>query len=331
MNFFNCEKNFKLNFIIIGATILFSLFVNQGTSLGKDFNERVQLDERSWQAGIGRQSIELLKRMEGPGKDKMIQQIIERFESNKVGITTQGEWELKQEKTKSTSVVGKGWRLRVWGDGTRFSYTNQTVMETAQKHAIPIDQRFSNETLERIGRQFIDTALKGWVTLSNDEELIPLYTEFEISGGISSDGTPDQETVLASAIHFGRSIDEINVVGSGSRISIYVDNQGQPFDFDIDWPLYEKTGKSQEVLSIESILDRLDNFDKMRQEADEIDIVRLECGYFDSGVWSNSSDNYIQAGCRSFIVETYYNPASNSEMRSPIIRDILAGVEDETL
>lgn len=326
------EKNNSCIFIHILPTVAFlCLVAGYSIASAKDFEARRQLNTRSQQAGIDRKSIELLRRLEGPGRDSVMKQIIERFEPGKGNITTQGAWKLLQTHEQNR-VVGDGWRLRVWGDGTRFSYTNQNHYTTARKHALPLADRLSNEKLEKIGRQFIKTVLTGWVILGKGEELIPLYTEFEISGGISGNGQAEPETVLASAIHFGRRINGIDVVGPGSHISIYLDNLGKPFDFDVDWPSYKQTGELQEPLQIRGILDRLETMGKKNRGEYSKEVLRMECGYFDGGLPRVSPIVIIQAGCLAYTLWTHLDAESGTDISTPIIYHIPAGdqVESDT-
>lgn len=321
-------NNFHRILRALAAVALLGVSLDGGSALAKDFDARVQLDKRSYQEGLGTKSIELLTRLPGMGSEAMAGQLLERFRSNTEGITTQGEWKMVQTE-KRYRTIGDGWRLRVWGDGTRFSYTNQTHDESAYDKAIPLEKRFTNETLEEIGREFIDTALKGWVSIGKGEELVPLYTEFEIAGGVSEDGKVEEEKVMASVIHFGRRIDGHHVVGLGSRISVYVNNDGEAYDFDVDWPRYERTGKMQEVLKVEDILKRLSEYGTLPEGDKGDEIKRFECGYFDGGLLNSDLKAPIQAGCLAYVVGTKVDTKNDVEITVSFLNDVPAGVEVE--
>lgn len=311
--------------LLLTATAMLSLLITTGHVVqAKDYDARVKLDQRSREVGLGVPKIELLQRLPGIGPEKMLHQMIERFEKSQRGITTQGDWKYVQSHQRHRAVAD-GWRIRVSGDGTRLSYTNQSYFDRAEVEAISLPDRFDNDTLEKLGRQFIDTALAGWVTLGQDEELVPLYTEFELTGGINAEGEADPQRILSSAIHFGRRVKGVDIVGPGSKITIYFDNKGQPYDFDVDWPRYKPLGKVQQVIGVDEVLKRLSTYGTMPKAKYKVELKRFECGYFDAGVLHRVVEAPVQAGCVAHTVETKIYPQGGTAFESATFNVVPAG------
>lgn len=60
-------------------------------------------------------------------------------------------------------------------------------------------------------------------------------------------GHTEEEKVVSSIVVFGRRVDGVDIVGPGSKIALYVANDGMVFGFDGDWPRYERTAQRQDL------------------------------------------------------------------------------------
>ena len=259
---------------------------------------------------MGILKVELLERVEGPGNSVAARAIFEEFRalgkiSNKPALAIEeGEaytYEVDKDRVKSLEKQER-WKIKVWADGTKFTYTNWDYLSNKTYKRIPLEDRFSNEKLEKIGRKYIEQYLKKYVAIESDEELVPLWTEFEIEGAMSEDGREIPETVGASTVYFGRRIRGVDVVGGGSKIAITVANDGEVIGILLDWPKYLKAGEYQRTLSVEQIAERLSARGMMTRNVDNVDLDRFECGYFDAGARHYDPYGYIQAGCVAYTV-----------------------------
>jgi hypothetical protein len=306
--------------------IVLLVFLNLGSALAKDFESRIDLNKKSVSVGIDRDSIELVHRLPGPGRDVVIQKLVKRFESESSVISTTGKSK-RLDRKESSSILGDGWRIKVWGSGSKFSYFDQEYTRQPQYKAVRLEERFTNTALEKMARNFIKQHLGGLIELGPGEEIVPLFTEFEIAGGESANGEMEEETVISSIIQFGRRIDGIDVVGSGSQIALYFGNDGVPFGFDVDWPKYERTGVFQKTIPVDQIFKRLPEFGPKIRDVDEEEIRRFECGYFDAGERNYDPNSHIQAGCVAHKVYIKYDKKTGDKKIAPIVHDIPAGAQ----
>lgn len=302
------------------------VFFNLGSASAKDFEPRISLNERSKSVGLDRDSIDLVKRLPGPGRDVIIEKLVKRFERGKGAISTAGKSK-RLERDESSRILGDGWRFKVWGSGSKFSYFNQKHTRQPQYKVVRLEERFTNTALEKMARNFIEKHLGGLVELGSGEEIVPLFTEFEIAGGVGADGKMEEETVISSIIQFGRRIDGVDIVGSGSQIAIYFGNDGVPFGFDVDWPEYERTGVFQKTIPVDQIFERLSIFGPKSRGADKVELRRFECGYFDAGERNYDPNSRIQAGCVAYRVFIKYDKETGDQIISPIVYDIPAGAQ----
>src|SRR5258708_4948 len=112
-------------------------------------------------------------------------------------------------------------------------------------------------------------------------------------GGATPNVAPE-DSVVASIAIFGREVNGIPVVGSGSKIAVWFANDREPVAFDVDWPRYKFAQIIQRVLTWDKLKSRVDLSAAMPPASDGA-ISRFECGYVDLGVEKRT--NYIQSGC----------------------------------
>jgi hypothetical protein len=100
--------------------------------------------------------------------------------------------------------------------------------------------------------------------------------------------------VLAAVAIFGRTIDRVPVVGSGSKIAVWFDNARQPVGFDVDWPTY-RSAREHRLLSAAELRRRVEATTAAPEGEPSIAVDRFECGYVDLG--ATRRDRVVQAGC----------------------------------
>ena len=316
--------------------LLFIVFGGMQSLLNaKDFDNRKEIHNKSIERGLGVPSIEMLERLPGPGAKQVANSLVAKFskidKKCPISISVEDKNLFMQEKDR-VKVFDKDlrWKMKVWADGTKLSFRNHTYIEDKNYKTIPLKKRFTNEELESKGRRFIEEYLKGVVKLQPNEEIVPLWTEFEIEGGVSETGQLADERIASSTINFGRRVDGIDVVGPGSKISINFANDGEVVAFYADWPVYKKSTEYQEVLPLDEILERLSAYGKMSKNVDYTELRRFECGYYDPGAQRYDPYSMIQAGCQAITIgkkEFLEDDGSRSVQDDPIVNIIPAGID----
>jgi len=301
------------------AAYMIIAFVFASSAYAEDYAFRLNSEKRSAKEGLGRDQVPLLERTPGMGRKSMAKILIKRFKDARGAVATLGTAK-KQKKGNRLSYVGDGWFLDVNGDGTNVRYRNYKYLDSKPELARPVSARLSNDQLEKLGREFIKGNLSEYILLGTNEELVPFFTEHAIGGGgPAREGAPmDEEKVYASLIVFTRTIDNINVIGAGSKVAIMFNNEGAPVGFDYDWPRYDFTGKFQKVLSVEAIKERAKRFATKDIHSPDVKLKRLECGFYDAGMLKRDPKAVVQAGCaihyteRKIIDQNAYRQDPNS-------------------
>ncbi|GGO83327.1 hypothetical protein GCM10011348_26830 [Marinobacterium nitratireducens] len=289
-------------------SLLSALLCSASTlALSADFAERVASEQRSAEAGLGRDGLHLLSRKAGPGAEKMAAVLLERLRALPGGVHTSDRF--KREVTdKHTSLVSDdGWVLQVYGDGTRVRYRNYGDQESADKQGLPLDERFSQKELEAMGRDFVAGYLQDLVSIGPNEALIPFFTEFEITGGGPADKSERMlpERVQSSTVVFSRTVDGLPVVGPGSKVAVTFANDGDPIGFDYDWAPYAETGEVQRILPLGEIRRRGARFSPFEAGERGVHELHFECGYVDFGARKRDPAALIQGGCMRHAVKKW--------------------------
>lgn len=278
--------------------LLVTMLMGAGATNAADYEFRTNFVAQSVSKGLGVSRVGVLERVPGAGAGVTLDQLHARFAGSAQAVNTRGSVDREAEH-HSHSLLGDGWLLQVYADGTRVRYRNYAVLESKQTLARPVAERLTQETLEQLGRRFISTELADMVRVAADETLVPLFTEHEINGSRSTAATAsaDVESVTASTIVFGRTVRGTAVVGPGSKVAIMFTNDGEVAGFDYDWPRYAPTGRSQDVMDITAIRQRARGITAAELDAPGVSIKRVECGYFDGGARRGDASAPIQAGC----------------------------------
>jgi hypothetical protein len=307
-----------------------ALILGTAAAHAADFPQRTELLQRSAAAGLGREQVTLLERQPGPGAAARLDELAARFSQSSQAVNTRGGAE-RLVKGRSAALRGDGWLLQVYADGSRARYRNYAALDAkGQSLARPLAERMTPTALETLGRRFIATQLSGLVALGEGEDLVPLYTEHEISTleGVGSNAGQREEYVAASTVVFGRSVDGVAVVGPGSKVAVVFANDGEALGFDFDWPRYTQTARTQRVLSLPQIRARARTLTDVDLTAPDISLKRTECGYVDAGAGRRDPSAPLQAGCglhytRRIIVDAEVN------RRDPASGHTLAAVAEE--
>ncbi len=268
-------------------------------TLAADFAARIASQERSAAAGLGVDTLYLLKRQAGPGAEKTVADLQARFLGRLPGVYTSDRFQREVTPERTSLVSDDGWYLNVYGDGTSVRYRNDGYLEKVASLARPVGERFSQDELEKLGRAFIAAHLDGLVKLGKNEELVPYFTQFEVTGGGAADerSSLDPEQVHASTIVFNRVINGQPVLGGGSKIAVIFANDGEPVGFDYDWASYSRTRSTQKILPLEQIRLRGNAYSAFKADDAEVRTLHFECGYVDLGARKRDPEAVVQGGC----------------------------------
>jgi hypothetical protein len=186
--------------------------------------------------------------------------------------------------------------LDVIADGSAFRF-RADIDNAARPRAEPGRQLPARE-LERLGRRFLAGPLADFVPLGRRERITFLGVRYLYEGeGAVGAAAADREAtrVVAGIAVFGREIDRVPVVGSGSKIAVWFDNARRPVGFDVDWPVYRIGRDRQQLLPTADLRRRVAATTVAPEGEAGIAVDRFECGHVDLG--ATRRDGQLQAGC----------------------------------
>ena len=82
-------------------------------------------------------------------------------------------------------------------------------------------------------------------------------TSFRTESGVAVNGTHARSSVVAARVVFSREIRGVPVVGAGSKVTVTFLNDGAVESFRYDWPIYEQTSRTQQIVSSSEIVRRI--------------------------------------------------------------------------
>jgi hypothetical protein len=279
----------------------------------------VLLSERH---GFSERVVQLQRKLPGPGRELVVNRFMSKLANTGVeALHVDGAQAVRA--TDGVSVVsGRGWKLRVAGNGERVGYVNFDYLEQRARQArIPVAQAPRIAALEPRAREFIRSELADSIKLGKNERLIAWKTLHRIDSEGDASGAHQTEGVAATVIDFKREIDGLPVLGPGSTVSITFATDGSIAGFDYDWASFEQAGKTVRTAAAPKLLKRLETLTRRRQalkpsttaaalagqaqprarvKRTDRDFV---CGYHDAGSESAVSDAIVQPACVHQYVE----------------------------
>ncbi|HKD39848.1 MAG TPA: hypothetical protein VKB87_06105 [Myxococcaceae bacterium] len=278
---------------------ILTLALLSSSAFAADFPHRRELNARSLAVGLGVSSVMPLVRTAGPGAPAVLERFLSRWQQSTTSITTAGDYELTQDDTGLSADNDRdGWSLKVSGDGTAVTYRNWAFHDA---HSVPIDfaQRPPESTLEAWGRRFLDGYLGTDVLVGPNEQRYPLSARYDTFSYQPTDlSAPAVDMVIGNVVVFTRAVNGVDVVGGGSKVAVFFENDGTPYGFDFDWPNYVTPGGSMDVLSIDEINAQDALLSDYQFDASvAVDTRLFECGYFDAGIQFHDAQALIQPGC----------------------------------
>jgi hypothetical protein len=262
----------------------------------------LSLTRRAMQQGFGKESVMLLAPERGPGREvvasrlrTLLTQSGGRF-GHRLMATDLKE---TQSDRRILSYVGEDSYLEVYTDGTKFRFRGN-LDDPKEIERIGTQGKLGQSELESLGRRFITEALGSLVKVGAGESITFLGTRHLMHGGSDENGV-GHDKVIANIAIFGRELNGIPVVGSGSKIAVWFAADREPVGFDVDWPAYKVTQAAQDILPRDRLRERVDAFITVPSDSSMSRVTRFECGYVDLGVTKRGGQ--IQAGCAVFYVD----------------------------
>jgi hypothetical protein len=330
-------KNISFISQIYGMGVLLGLVttlsVKPSLAAAEDFSHTVELNERSKKNAIGVDKIKLLRRKAGPGRDAAVNALIRSMHKKHPIVLASGDYSIL-DRGKRTRYKGEdGWHIDAFADGTRVNYRAMDYVDSEANPKVTEEKRMGKEELEKLGRNFIESYLSEVIQLKSNESIVPISTSYQVQAIQEVDpgsfpGWRNDRFVVSNEIKFGRQVNGIDVIGPGSKIVVIFANDKTPVGFTYDWPIYEETEDTQEILGINDILERTSSLATTRsKKPTKVNIKKFECGYWDAGARRQSTDAFIQGGCAVDYEIKIEKADSQQEVESSIVDAIPVGKE----
>lgn len=250
--------------------------------LAESSSYRRAVGERSVSLGLTAEPSPLPARGAGPGRETVVNRLLERFAGSPAPLNTDGI-EAVSAETDHTLVRGSRWLLDVRADGTWARYFDVLYADGPENTPVPRAARPGIANLEARARGFIASHLADLVPLGPGEGLEAWHSSHQIST-IERIGGERTEAVIASRIVLTRTRNGLPVLGDGSKIVIHIAANGVPFGFTLDWAPFVTGAAEQSPLSLDAIRARA----ALVAGSSGLDLAsriedRFECGYYDPG------------------------------------------------
>jgi hypothetical protein len=276
---------------------------------------RRSLTERALKEGFGRSEVQKLSVAAASDRSKTAERLREQASSGAFGklITLTFDKPI-QEDDKTLSFVADEGYLQIYADGSRFKLRG----DIAKVNPVEADggkERIEIGRLERLARDYVQGPLKEFVVMQDGESLTFLGSRYFRQGGGSVNERTGKEYLVANIAVLGREVDGVPVVGSGSKIAVWITPDGEVVGADVDWPQYKRGGDSEPLLPVDELRRRITAASIPVESSETVKIARFECGYVDLGATRRKADAPIQPGCA-----ISYNGVETNEMSGVFAR-----------
>ena len=258
---------------------------------------RKSLTERSKKEGFGRAEAKTLSVVVTSDRGKTAERLRKEASSGTLGKLLALSFDKPSQNGKKTvSFVAEQGYLQVYADGSRFRLRGD-LGKVKPTEANGGKERIEIHRLEKIARDYVQGPLKEFIGLQDAEALTFLGSRYFRQGGGSVAGDKGKEYLVANIAILGREIDGIPVVGSGSKIAVWLTPEAEVVGVDVDWPQYERGEKAQPLLSVEGLRRRIAAASVPVEDTEKVKVVRFECGYVDLGATRRLAGAPVQPGC----------------------------------
>jgi hypothetical protein len=273
------------------------LAFSASATLAEDSEYRKRLNERSLNEGFSRQEAGTLAITVTSERKGQSDRIIELAKSGRLGKLLGLSFEAPtQDGRKTTSFVSEQGYLQVYADGSHFKLRGDLDKVT------PVESNGGKEKvelgrLEQLGREFIEGPLSSVVKLQENDNLTFLGARYLRQGGASIRDAKSTEFLVANIAIFGREVNGMPIIGSGSKIAVWFTPEEKVIGVDVDWPQYKPNEKTEKLLPKDELRRRIEAAAVPLTGAQNVTVRRLECGYVDLGATRRNAATPIQPGC----------------------------------
>lgn len=292
MNTMMKRKHWAVSSFLVVATLVTLPSPNAQAGQSLYLKRQTEVSLRSALAG---RELPIMKviRLRGGARKRLVS-LVRMLRGRPEGMgLIQGETEFKRTRDRQSIHATDGSaRLVVLGDGSSFRFRgaiDSSAGAASARAAMP------EEVAERLGRRYVNDQLAPFISLGRREKLVFLGTKVLREGTFSEAARSPDSWVVANIALFGREVNGVFVVGAGSKIAVWLSNDGKPLGFDVDWPVYRPTRNMQRTLRIGGVWDRMGRYGDSPVDQMRRNMTRFECGYVDLG--SKKRPARLQAGC----------------------------------
>ena len=283
--------------VVLGTLALASPFVASAAEPRRGHSDYLaSLTARSLKNGFGRESVPLLAPVAGPGREAVARRLLDQVGGKQPSLGRRlqlGALKPGPSDRRTTSYLGESGYVDVFADGTRLRVRGN--IDDPKELEKAGTTRLAKAELETLGQRFVKESLGDFVKLGAGESLSFLGVRYLVNGEGNVEAKTETERVVANIAIFGREVNGLPVVGSGSKVAVWFDNARQPVGFDVDWPVYRPSGREQRVLAPKSQAERVAKTTVPVEGSDAVKVRRFECGYVDLG--ATRRGGLVQAGC----------------------------------
>lgn len=280
------------------------------------------LSARSVTNGFQRSTLVVLTPDPGPGRQVVAKRLLSKLNGNLGRRLVATNFKESQNDNRLVSYISENSYLDVYADGTKFRFRGD--IDNAKQIVTTPTAKLANAELESLGRAFITKNLSDFVKRGRNDSITFLGTRYLHNGGTDLKGTTTDEVIANIAI-FGREVNGVPVVGSGSKIAVWFTNDREPIGFDVDWSSYRPTALTQRILSKEQLEARIQAANIPLKDSSNAKLSRYECGYVDLGATRRGKS--IQAGCSlSYVGHTGPTNAAGESLTWARVEFVPAGV-----
>jgi hypothetical protein len=195
-----------------------------------------------------------------------------------------------KERGDTQLVAGGSWVLHVAGEGR----LGRVWRSPAGALGVDVRSRMSYDQVVSLGGAALRGTVGALIGIPASEPLQIVGVSYMGRAAGTTDGAIVDSRVLASYATFGRMINGLPVVGTGSFVKIGFDTQGNLLGFDFDWSECEVSDVVQTTASKDELLGRIAALSGGQGTGD---IEYVECGYFDPGVQGSNVPSLLQPAC----------------------------------
>ena len=201
------------------------------------------------------------------------------------------------------SYGNERWQLMSYDDGSHISYINR---EISDKYGYKDLERYfavsseleqtTKSFVESIARDFRDRNVVSLLNIHKNEKIVPLTVDLDIVGFADKKNQDILEYVNGYWVSYYRTLPELPVIGSGSKINVLMNSRKEVYGVNYDWVELKAVDKADVITKDEYLARKYSLIDINSGDWKE----QFEyCGYYDPGSENRLDYNYevFQPAC----------------------------------